>query len=77
MGKRGRSARAAGRLPASPNRPSNSDGPKPIVTVRLAGDRPAASPVSAGGAAGVVLSPGTIWPAHIAAAAAVQVFSSS
>jgi hypothetical protein len=40
-GSRGRSARAAGRLAASPKRSSNSDGPKPTVMVRLAGHRPA------------------------------------
>ena len=36
---------------ASPKRSSNSDGPKPIVTVSRAGGRPSASPVSSGGAA--------------------------
>ena len=37
---------------ARPNRSSNSDGPKPIVTVSCAGGRPSASPVSSGGDSG-------------------------
>ncbi|GAB4922960.1 hypothetical protein MAHJHV33_47630 [Mycobacterium avium subsp. hominissuis] len=39
----------AGRRAANPKRSPNSDGPNPIVTVRLAGLNPSASPVSAGG----------------------------
>ncbi len=45
--------------------------------VRLAGESPYASPVSAGGALRLALSPGTVRPWVIAAAAAVQVLSSA
>ena len=51
---RGRSASAAGRLAARPNRSSNRAGPKPMVRVRLAASRPTASPVSDGGASRLV-----------------------
>lgn len=71
-GNAGSGCAAAGRRGASPNRPSNRSGPKPTVAVSLDAVSPAASPVSAGGAASEVESPGTAAPRVIASAAAVQ-----
>ncbi len=84
-GKCGRSTRAAGRRDARPKRstPSlvrNSVGPKPKVSVRPAGGRSRASPVSSGGASSGPLA-GLCAPADvpcvIRAAATVQSFRSS
>lgn len=72
----GRSTSASGRCPARSNL-SNSDGPKPIVSVSRDGFSPSASPVSSGGASArppYAPSP-TAFPAVIRRAAAVQSFS--
>ena len=68
----GRSARASGRRARSPNRPSKSDGPRPIVTVRRDAGRPYASPVSTGADAGSPPTGPTGSPSHIRAAASDQ-----
>jgi hypothetical protein len=71
-GSAGRSASAAGRFPARPNRSSKKDGPNPTVTVSPAGPRSKASPVSTGGACGAVSVGPIASPAVIRDAAAAQ-----
>ena len=75
-GSAGMSASAAGRLSASPNRSSNSDGPNPTVMVSRDAPRPTASPVSIGGASAAVSTAPIGRPFVICAAAAAQVPSS-
>ncbi len=77
-GKWGRSTSASGRREASPNRSSNSDAPKPTVSVSRCAVTSSASPVSSGGASGeppTAPSP-TGRPAVSSRAATVQSCSS-
>ena len=70
--KRGQVGERRGRRARSPNRPSKSDGPRPIVTVSRDAGRPYASPVSTGADAGSPPTGPTGSPAHIRAAASDQ-----
>ena len=76
-GSGGSGCRGAGRPEARPNRWSNSDGPRPMVTVSCEGPRPIASPVSVGGSRALGAGGSAGRPAVMRAAAAVHSRSSS